>query len=436
MTETRNLGLPLLAAAQAQKHVTHNEALVALDDLVHLSVEDRDLPAPPPEAAEGGRWIVAEGASGPWSGRRGEIAVRRDGAWRFHTPEKGWRAFVRDEAVLLVFDGVAWVPLTGRALQNLDRLGLGTAADAANPFSAKLNDLLVTARGTGEGGTGDLRCKLNKEGPGQVLSLLFQSGYGARAEIGLIGDDDLSFKVSPDGATWHEALRLSAATGRLALLPGGLTGGGRLTACRWITVSGTWERPAGVRFALVFALGAGGGGGGAAGAAEAGACGGGGGAGGLSLRLLDVTTLASVPVAVGAGGAGGATTGGDGGAGGETRFGPHAVAGGGQGGRGQAAGGFARAVPGGLGGTAGGGDLNAEGGAGAPGLRLDAGNGVSGNGAPSFLGGGARGQVGNAPGGPGVARGDGGSGGCVANSATGQPGGRGADGAVWIWEFE
>ena len=39
-----------------------------------------------------------------------------------------------------------------------------------------------------------------------MLSLLFQSGWGGRAELGLIGDDDLSLKVSPDGGAWHEAL--------------------------------------------------------------------------------------------------------------------------------------------------------------------------------------------------------------------------------------
>ena len=43
---TANLALPLMAAAQAQKHVTHNEALVALDTLAQLAVLDKDLTAP------------------------------------------------------------------------------------------------------------------------------------------------------------------------------------------------------------------------------------------------------------------------------------------------------------------------------------------------------------------------------------------------------
>ena len=40
---------------------------------------------------------------------------------------------------------------------------------------------------------------MNKETAADVLSLLLQTGFSGRAEIGLIGDDDLLFKVSPDG---------------------------------------------------------------------------------------------------------------------------------------------------------------------------------------------------------------------------------------------
>jgi len=52
---TTHLLLPYILAAQAQKHVTHNEALRLLDGLVHLSVLDRDLTAPPGSPADGDR---------------------------------------------------------------------------------------------------------------------------------------------------------------------------------------------------------------------------------------------------------------------------------------------------------------------------------------------------------------------------------------------
>lgn len=101
-------------------------------------------------------------------------------------------------------------------LQNLTRLGLGITADTTNPLSAKLNNALFTAKTVAEGGTGDLRYKLSKESSAKTLSFLFQDNFSGRAEIGLTGDDDFHFKVSPDGSTWYEALLIARATGRVS----------------------------------------------------------------------------------------------------------------------------------------------------------------------------------------------------------------------------
>ena len=53
----------------------------------------------------------------------------------------------------------------------------------------------------------------NKQAAGNTLSLLMQTGFSARAEIGLTGDDDLRVKVSPNGGDWFEALRIARETG-------------------------------------------------------------------------------------------------------------------------------------------------------------------------------------------------------------------------------
>ncbi len=90
-----------------------------------------------------------------------------------------------------------------------------------------------TARPVADGGTGDLRYKLNKEGSAGTLSLLFQDSYSGRAEIGLVGDDDFCIKVSPDGAVWNDALRIDRSTGTVAFpagaasptAPAGVAGG-------------------------------------------------------------------------------------------------------------------------------------------------------------------------------------------------------------------
>jgi hypothetical protein len=213
---TPSLRLPLLAGEQAQKHVTVNEALAALDALVHLSVASRDLSAPPAAPADGDRFIVAQDPSGAWAGHAEELVVWRDGAWAFHAPREGWLAWVADEGVLLVFDGAGWAAST-EVLQNLIRIGLGTSADADNPFAAKLNKALWTAKTAAEGGSGDLRFTMNKETAADVLSLLFQSGFAGRAEIGLTGDDNLSVKVSADGAAWNTALVIDRNEGSVGL---------------------------------------------------------------------------------------------------------------------------------------------------------------------------------------------------------------------------
>ena len=54
-----HLLLPFILAAQAQKHVTHNEAIRLLDAIVQLSVLDRDLTVPPASPVDGDRYIVA-----------------------------------------------------------------------------------------------------------------------------------------------------------------------------------------------------------------------------------------------------------------------------------------------------------------------------------------------------------------------------------------
>lgn len=217
----------------------------------------------------------------------------------------------------------------------------------------------------------------------------------------------------------------------------GALGGGRLKSFQWITATGTYTKPAGIRYALVFCLGGGGGGGGAAGAASNGACGGGGGAGGLSVKFIDMSAVTTVAATIGAGGAAGTAAGGNGGTGGTTSFGAYCSAAGGVGGSGQTAGTWAQIVAGGYGGNASDGDFNFTGGAGSPGIRLDYQNGIAGRGAAAAIfGGGGNGYAGNSDGQVGIARGDGGGGGVVANSATGHAGGAGASGMIWVWEFD
>lgn len=107
MSETTRLDLPLLAAAQAQKHVTHNEALLRLDALSHPAVQSRDLTAPP-AASEGQLFLVAPGATAEWAGRDGQVAELRNGAWEFYPPFDGLSLHILSEGIGLSYLSGSW----------------------------------------------------------------------------------------------------------------------------------------------------------------------------------------------------------------------------------------------------------------------------------------------------------------------------------------
>lgn len=107
---TPRLSLPLIQASQAQKEVTHNEALILLDALVQPSVINRITQDPSAlTPSDGDRYIVASGAIGEWAGHDGEIAVYFSG-WLFAAPAEGWIMYDEANDVWVLYDGSAWVP--------------------------------------------------------------------------------------------------------------------------------------------------------------------------------------------------------------------------------------------------------------------------------------------------------------------------------------
>jgi predicted secreted protein len=161
--------------------------------------------------------IVSAAAQGAFAGHSLNVAAFGDNAWRFYVPRLGWRAYVESEGLFYVFDGADWVKqrIDLQDVQNLRFAGIGTSADAQNPFSAKLNAALFAARSAAEGGTGDLRFTLNRSQGTNVVSQLYQSNWSGRVETGLMGDDKYRIKVSADGANWKEALSIDPNTGRV-----------------------------------------------------------------------------------------------------------------------------------------------------------------------------------------------------------------------------
>ena len=132
--ETAKLKLPYIMAAQAQKHITHNEALRNLDAIIQLSVIDRDLTSPPASPTEGSRFIIANASTGEWLGKDNQIAAFQDSAWNYYIPNEGWLCWVEDENLLLAYDGTLWGGVS---------TGSGSAGTSniinLSPFGAKTN---------------------------------------------------------------------------------------------------------------------------------------------------------------------------------------------------------------------------------------------------------------------------------------------------------
>lgn len=218
---TANLGLPFILPAQAQKHVTHNEALLRLDVLVQAAVQDRSRTAPPTDPIEGQCHLIAPAATGVWSGHDGQIAAFLLGGWVFFPPRPGWRARVLEEDLEVFYTSSGWQDGADMVLQARG-LGLNATADLVNRLVVSAPATLLNHDGAGH------QVKVNKAAVVDTASLLFQTGFSGRAEMGLSGNDDFSVKVSADGSTWATGLTLTASNGQ-AVLPNGAQVTGQIT---------------------------------------------------------------------------------------------------------------------------------------------------------------------------------------------------------------
>ncbi len=198
MSETKQLGLPLVQAAQAQKHVTVNEALVRLDAAAALSVEAWELPSPPGSPVEGGSYLIGAPASGEWAGREQELAIYSNGGWVYLTPKTGWRAWNTEISAPVVFDGVVW------------------ARDTAvfSPGGAKTNQRIIEIDHTITAGA--------SSGTGNVIPSHAQVvGVTARVITAITGTGVSSWSLGISGDTSKYASGLGLSLNSFALGPAG-----------------------------------------------------------------------------------------------------------------------------------------------------------------------------------------------------------------------
>jgi len=171
MSNTTNLGLPYLAAGQAQKHVTLNESLRRLDALVQASVVSATTTAQPASPADGAVYIVPSGKSGAqWDAfANWSLGYFRDGAWEQIVPREGWLAYVKDTDLLLHYTGSGWelfAPGKLLALSAADKL-IGRTSAGAGPAE----EIACTAAGCALLDDADARAQCATLGTWRILAV-------------------------------------------------------------------------------------------------------------------------------------------------------------------------------------------------------------------------------------------------------------------------
>lgn len=195
MSNSPNLNLTYLAASQAQKHVTVNEALRILDALCNLTVVDRNLTDPPGSPTEGDVYIVAATATGDWTGHERELALYADGGWQFIAPKPGWKAFIVDELAFVYWSTAPspdnWVDMPGYGGSSV------IVSDAGTPIGTRgeinliegTNVSLTIADNTSDG---RVDVTINSSAAASALD------FAALTNTATVGDDLIAFGDASD----------------------------------------------------------------------------------------------------------------------------------------------------------------------------------------------------------------------------------------------
>lgn len=159
--ESTRLGLPLIAAGQAQKELSHNEALTLLDIAVQPVVVAVGIDTPPAAPVSGACWILGAAPTGAWSGHARALAGWTPGGWRFLGARDGMAAWSVADGAVTRFSAGSWTTgelrgtslvLAGAAVVGPRRAAIPTPAGGATVDAearAALAAILAALRGHG-----------------------------------------------------------------------------------------------------------------------------------------------------------------------------------------------------------------------------------------------------------------------------------------------
>ncbi len=206
MTQTNRLKVSYLAPSQALKNITVNEAFQKLDHLTQINVTARDVEVEPINPKDGEAYILPFNATGQnWTAAEADTLAFYDQGWHITTPQEGFQVWVESEQSMLVFSGGNWINLP---VTTVTKLGVNTGPDNINRLSVKSDAELLTHDDVTPG-TGDARKLINKKSTAHTASVVFQTDYQGKVELGLMGEDAFAIKMSADGIKFNTAMKVS-----------------------------------------------------------------------------------------------------------------------------------------------------------------------------------------------------------------------------------
>jgi hypothetical protein len=182
---TQNISLEYLLQNQASPEITINEALTKIDALI-FNIAQNIVDVLPLNPNNGEVYICSHNNTE----QPNKIAIYlTNKSWVFLTAKEGMIIFVQSQQKEFKFSQNNWEENNVPSLL---------------PSNVNFDD-----------NNGNTRLNINKSGETTTASHVFKSNWGGRAEFGLIGEDNFSIKVSPNGSNFIESFKVEKNTGNV-----------------------------------------------------------------------------------------------------------------------------------------------------------------------------------------------------------------------------
>ena len=202
------LNLPYIQPSQAQKHVTHNEAIRQLDNLIQMSALSDVIQTPPEINTEADCYIIPANATDGWSDRETQLAIFETHDWLYLTPKAGWLVYVASSQTLKVFNGTSW-----ELAQKDEPIEFTNGPD----LSEQKKFAISTTQALWTTDQSDSHIQIyNKNTQAADLGFVFQTAYTTSALFGQFGNNSIRLATTTNGTSFKDALIVDPVNARVS----------------------------------------------------------------------------------------------------------------------------------------------------------------------------------------------------------------------------